>query len=279
MQIIWLKLKLFAKLMLMIAFVLGWLGLAFGSFINALVWRLRHKKDWVKGRSECTHCHHTLQVKDLIPILSWLWLRGKCRYCNKKIEDSPLVELFTAGAFALSYLAWAEGFEGLGLLRFVLWLPLLVILIALAVYDIRYMELPDRLTGAAAVTVIGHLLIRLVIFDGRIDALTSAVLGFLTFGGLFYVLFQISSGRWIGGGDVKLGFVMGVWLGGILPNLLVIFIASLLGTAIAILLLITGRASLKTKIPFGPLLIIAIFTVQLYGERLVDFYKSTFLLI
>jgi len=279
MQIPWLKPKLFDKLMLMIALALGWLGLAFGSFINALVWRLRHKKDWVKGRSQCTHCHRTLQVKDLVPILSWLWLRGKCRYCSKKIEDSPLVELFTAVAFVLSYLAWPEGFEGLGLLRFVLWLPLLVILITLAVYDIRYMELPDRLTGAAAIIVTGQLLIRMVVFDGRIDTITSAILGFVAFGGLFYVLFQVSSGRWIGGGDVKLGFVMGAWLGGILPNLLVIFVASLLGTTIALVLLLTHRAGLKTKIPFGPLLIIAIFTVQLYGERLVDFYKSTFLLI
>jgi len=266
--------------MLMIALVLGWLGLAFGSFINALVWRTRHKKDWVKGRSQCVHCHHTLHAKDLVPVLSWLWLRGKCRYCHKPISAQyPIVELLTAFGFVLSYIAWPEGFEALGLLRFALWLPLLVILIALAVYDIRYMELPDRLTGAAGAIVIGQLLIRLAIFDGRINTLTSAVLGFLAFGGLFYVLFQVSSGRWIGGGDVKLGFVMGAWLGGILPNLLVIFVASLLGTTIALVLLLTHRAGLKTKIPFGPLLIVAIFITQLYGERLINLYKSTFLLI
>ena len=83
----------------MIEFVIGMVGLAFGSFVNALVWRIRHKRDFVSERSECTHCHHVLAWNDLIPVLSWLMLRGKCRYCHKKIDDSPVVEVTTAALF------------------------------------------------------------------------------------------------------------------------------------------------------------------------------------
>ncbi|HSD55741.1 MAG TPA: prepilin peptidase, partial [Candidatus Saccharimonadales bacterium] len=71
----------------MIPLLLIVLGLILGSFVNALVWRLRKNKDWVNDRSECTHCHHKLGPLDLIPVLSWVMLAGKCSYCHKKIED------------------------------------------------------------------------------------------------------------------------------------------------------------------------------------------------
>ena len=77
-------------------------GLVFGSAINAMVWRLKVGKSWVHGRSVCSECVHQLAAKDLVPVFSWLFLGGKCRYCRKPIKDHPIVELVTALVFGLS---------------------------------------------------------------------------------------------------------------------------------------------------------------------------------
>ena len=114
--------------------LVAFLGLLFGSFVNALVWRLRKKRDFVKERSECTHCHHVLEWYDLVPVLSWLSLGGKCRYCHKKIDDSPLTEIGVSVAFAISYAWWPFGFSAAGWALLVLWLVALV-------FSLRYFSM------------------------------------------------------------------------------------------------------------------------------------------
>src|SRR2546427_122886 len=96
----------------MIVLLLILLGLVLGSFVNALVWRLHEHKDWVNDRSECVHCHHKLGPLDLIPVVSYLYLRGKCRYCHQRIEDTPLTELALPLAFVTSYLCWPVALQG-----------------------------------------------------------------------------------------------------------------------------------------------------------------------
>src|SRR5688572_14928277 len=110
-------------------------GLVLGSFVNALVWRLHVRRDWVRDRSECPHCHHKLAALDLIPVLSWLMLRGKCRYCGKPIDDSPLTELALPALFVVSYIFWPQPLVGVGLFEFVLWIVFLTGFLALAIYD------------------------------------------------------------------------------------------------------------------------------------------------
>lgn len=249
------------------------LGLCLGSFINALVWRLRHKRDWIKERSECVHCGHVLAAKDLIPVFSWVSLRGKCRYCGKPIDDTPLTEAITAGLFGISYAAWPEPLGGVGLVAFLVWLPLLTILIALALYDLRYMLLPNRLVAAAAVVVISYTVFR-TLTGGDTGYLLDAGFGLLAFGGLFYALFQISRGKWIGGGDVKLGFVLGAWLADYRLSLLAIFVASFIGTLYVCLLAIRKKVSLTSRLPFGPLLIMGAISMTLFGARLLDWYMN-----
>ncbi len=109
----------------MTPFLLFVCGLVLGSFVNALVWRIREKRTWVNDRSECVHCHHKLAPLDLIPVVSWLFLRGVCRYCKKPISiQYPLVELATGALFVLSYLLWDYGFDSWGLVRFLIgWSP------------------------------------------------------------------------------------------------------------------------------------------------------------
>lgn len=274
----------------MIIAVLVVLGLVFGSFINALVWRL-HEQDArgegaakkgedslsiTRGHSMCSHCHHPLAPKDLVPVLSWLYLRGKCRYCRVKIQDNPLVEVLLPVLFVISYLAWPLALHGVGLYQFYFWLVFLVGFMALAVYDLRWFLLPNRiiypLIGLAMLEVLGTL----VFFHGGWHTLAGAAWGVAFVSGIFYVIFQVSDGQWIGGGDVKLGIVLGLLVGGPLNGLVLIFIASMLGTLVALPLLLAGKASRTSKLPFGPYLLLATAVVTLYGTSLVDWYNRLF---
>lgn len=273
------------------------LGLCFGSFVNALVWRMHEqskpkakrkasdsKLSLAKGRSMCVHCGHELGASDLVPVLSWLSLRGKCRYCKKPISwQYPIVELITALLFIISYLYWPDfqDFQGgtleiAGVVGFVVWLICLVGFMALIVYDLRWMLLPNKiifpllgLAGAGAVTNSA--------LSGSIEPLVSSVAGMAVGGGLFYILFQLSSGKWIGGGDVKLGFLLGLLLGAPSLSFLMLFIASLLGSLVSIPLLISKKVGPKTRIPFGPFLISSAIIVQLFGEHIISWYLDYFM--
>ncbi len=227
----------------------------------------------------CSHCGHRLGVRDLIPVISWLSLGGKCRYCHEKIQDSPAIELTTALLFVLSYLVWPYGFDEEGLFLFMVWLPVLVLLIALFIYDLRHMVLPDKLTfillGLAFVQLAGLL----IFSEGEASLLWSALLGVMALGGFFYALFQVSGGRWIGGGDVKLGLGLGIIAGNLSGALLLLFLASAIGTVVSAVLLLANKASKKTQVPFGPFLVTATIVVQLFGPVIVAWYQNQFLLI
>lgn len=249
-------------------------GLLFGSFINALVWRLHEKRDWVKERSECPHCHHQLAAIDLVPVLSWLFLQGKCRYCHKPIPDSPLVELALPALFVLSYVYWPQPLEGLGLYTFVFWLVFLVGFVALALFDFKWFLLPDvivfPLIGLAAVQLIGGFLF----FGATWRDVAGSLIGAAIMSGLFYAIFVLSKGKWIGFGDVKLAIVLGLLAGGALPALLVLFVASVTGSLLALPLVVTGRATRKSHLPFGPMLITGAIVVVLFGQAIIDWYTN-----
>lgn len=264
------------------------LGLCLGSFINALVYRLhwqeKHPKathaekerySIRKGRSICPNCKKTLKGKDLIPVVSWLLLKGRCRYCDKAISSQyPLVEAVTSLLFIVSYVFWPDSLaSAAGVLAFILWLVLLTGFIALLIYDIKYLILPNRiifpLGGLAAVYIILQ-----TVADNGIATLYSASLGFLIGGGLFYLLFQVSNGSWIGGGDVKLGFLLGALLGGPWPALLLLFLASFLGTLYSLPLMAMRKVKPKSRIPFGPFLIVGAVIVQLFGSRIIEWYNN-----
>jgi prepilin signal peptidase PulO-like enzyme (type II secretory pathway) len=256
----------------MIVLLLAGAGLVLGSFVNALVWRLHEDKDWVTGRSECPNCHHVLAAKDLAPVLSWLWLRGQCRYCSKPIPDSPIVELVLPILFVGSYLLWPQPLTGVGLFAFVLWLVFLVGMLALAVYDFKWFLLPDTivfpLIGLAILQVMGEWLF----FSGSWRGVLGGVFGAGVMSGLFYLIFTVSKGKWIGFGDVKLAVVLGLLAGGAVQALLVLFVASLLGMFWALPLVAMGKASRKSHLPFGPLLIAGLIVVVLFGQDLTDWY-------
>ena len=198
------------------------LGLALGSFVNALVWRLHeqskkksrfNKADLsiLTGRSMCPQCGHQLHAVDLIPVLSWLSLFGKCRYCIKSISwQYPLVELVFTLLLLISYHLWPyDAGSRLFFLQFGVWTLLLMIMMALAVYDQKWMILPTKLVRLAM--ALSVLLTCLIIADeGDYSVLISSLIGSVVLGALFWLIYQISDGKWIGGGDVRLGFAMGL---------------------------------------------------------------------
>lgn len=270
---------------------LALLGIVLGSFVNALVWRLheqvaldgkkgkaankrRQELSIAKGRSMCPHCGHTLTTKDLVPVLSWLWLRGHCRYCKGLISwQYPLVELLTGILFALSYISWPHVLHGAWLFSFVVWLLALVFFVALAVYDLRWFLLPDRLVVPLTVLAAVHTVV-LAVWLQSFSALWQPAVGGLIIFGLFWGLYQVSKGAWIGGGDVKVGFALGLLVGTPLRAFLVIFFASLIGTIVSIPLLARGKSGLKMRIPFGPYLLAATIIVGLYGGHIVSWYEQ-----
>ncbi len=279
----------------LVAVFLFILGIIFGSFINALVWRLREQLDddgnlkqlskkrqqavsISKGRSMCPNCKHELAAKDLVPVFSWLFLQGKCRYCHKTISKQyPLVELLTGVLFVISYLQWPVTLNsGLLVLQFITWLGALVGLIALAVYDVKWMLLPNRVLFPLMYGVIASLAVQFSI--GRpLSDIVNILLAVAIGGGIFWLLYQVSRGKWIGGGDVKLGALLGLLLGSGQLAFLTLFLASIIGIAWIMPALITKKLTNSSKVPFGPFLIVGAYIAMLWGGRLIDWYSITFL--
>ena len=258
-------------------------GLAIGSFINALVWRIhksysskRQKKySLLTGRSMCPKCEHQLEIVDLVPLISWLYLRGRCRYCHKQISAIyPLVEALTTVIFVLTYVFWQQLFNGQGIFDFVFWLIILTLLIALAIYDLKWMLLPNKIIYPLAFLVFAQVLVTVSFFHGRTDYLFGDLLGMLIGCGVFYVLFQLSSGKWIGGGDVKLGAILGLYLGSGAEAILMIFFASVIGSLYSVPMLAKGKMGRKTVIPYGPFLIVAVIILRLCGSSLLSWLRS-----
>jgi prepilin signal peptidase PulO-like enzyme (type II secretory pathway) len=266
------------------------LGLCMGSFVEALTWRLHEqaarqeqgkkpdpKLSMSKGRSMCPNCHHVLGFWDLLPVISWLSLKGRCRYCHKPYGwHSPVIELTTAGLFLLSYFYWPYGFTTSGWVQFGLWLAILVCFVALTLYDLRWLILPNRLVYAL-IAVVGGQVAYLAITQKDPHLVWGALLGVACLAGLFYLLFQVSDGRWIGGGDVKLAIALGLLVGGPLKAILVLFFASIIGLLVSLPPLIKRKQSLNSKVPFGPFLIAATIIVYLFGSSLVTWYTRLLL--
>lgn len=255
------------------------IGAAMGSFAGAVAWRLEKRRDFVRERSECEHCHHVLSPKDLVPILSWLWLRGKCRYCKASIGKSALwLELGVGLAFAVSYVVWPYGFATIGLTLFIVWLLSLVALAILFIYDIRHFLLPDVVIWPLALLGGVIFVLRMMLQGMPIGSWPlEIVLALLPVSGLYAALYIVSGGRWIGFGDVKLGIFIGLALGWQYA-VVALFLSNYLGFLWVLPKLVTGKLDRTAHLPFGPFLIAATFIVFLWGKQILE-YLMKFLLI
>ncbi|XOU94478.1 MAG: prepilin peptidase [Candidatus Kerfeldbacteria bacterium] len=242
------------------------LGLVVGSFLNAVIYRLHVKVSFMRGRSYCPSCKHDLSAKDLVPLFSFLFLRGKCRYCSKKISwQYPLVEFFIMVSFLILY--WQFGLS----LDFFVYLIYTGFLAVIFVYDLKYYLILDKVSIPAI--VVAFLLSFFVLEIGIVSLLISVLIG----GGFFLLQFVISKGKWIGGGDIRLGVLMGLMLG--YPVILVaLFIAYILGSVIGVVLIAGKKKKWKSQVPFGTFLSIATYIAFIFGEYIVNYYQDLFLL-
>jgi len=237
------------------------LGLAIGSFLNVVIFRLAKGKSFLKGRSYCPKCKHQLGAKDLIPLFSFIFQKSRCRYCKKKISSLyPLVELAAGLTFLLVYFNFGLSLKSL------VYIIYSCFLIIIFVYDLRHHLILDKVTiPAIIIAFLASFFLKVSFFS----ILFGAIIG----GGFFFIQFAASRGKWIGGGDIRLGVLMGLILGW--EKLIVaLVIAYLSGALVALMFLITKKKGLKSKLPFGTFLSLGTFVTLLYGSQMIDWYLS-----
>lgn len=240
-------------------------GLSVGSFLNCVIWRLE-KEESLMGRSYCPNCKHKLIWLDLIPVSSYFYLKGKCRYCNKKISiQYPLVEIITGLIFLLIFRFYpAYNLQEFIALCFMLYVSCSMIVIF--VYDLRHYMIPDKvLLPAIAITFIYQLVINSKphILNYLLSALITA--------GFFLAIYLMSKGEWMGFGDVKLAILLGLVLG--FPNILLgIFLGFLFGAIIGGGLIFLNKKELKSQMPFAPFLIAGTGVAMFFGDNIINWY-------
>lgn len=248
-------------------------GLVVGSFMNNYVWRVFTEESIIAGRSRCPKCKHELSWRDLVPVMSWLFLRGRCRYCDVAISRQyPAFEVVVAVMVAISALVWQ--FDGaLSIAQFGVWIFITGLFVALAVYDIRWMLLPNRMLKALFALIVVYQLLN---FAGGAELsvwLISPLLAGAAAFGFFYMLFILGKGNWMGGGDVKLVFLLGLLLGGA-KTAVAMFLAFNVAAIISVAMLAAKVFSRKDLIPFGPYLLMAAWVALLFGNHLIEWYLT-----
>jgi len=243
------------------------LGLIFGSFIAAWVSRAHREMSVWSGRSHCVSCQYTLQAIDLIPVASFLLLKGKCRSCETPISKHYI---FTEVLTGVVFLGLAV-FYGVNFFLvsppFLFSLLASIFLIAVLVSDLSYQEIPFSMTAYPA------LLLFIMAFGLGLASWQDMIVGAIIAGGFFLLQYVLSKGKWIGFGDVALGMLMGVILGW-QKTLLALFFAYVGGGIISVILLARKKANKKTALPFGVFLSLATFVALLWGEKIIDWYLS-----
>jgi len=248
-------------------FVVILLGLIIGSFINCLIYRLKNKKS-LSGRSFCPNCKKQINWYDNIPLLSYFLLRAKCRWCQKPISNQyPVVELITAILFLVVFLAtYNLQLTTYNLLLILRNWTFTAFLIIIFIYDFKYYLIPDKISlPAIAIALIFNIFLYNIFINYLLAALIAA--------GFFFLQFIVSRGQWIGGGDIRLGLLIGLMLGW--PNVLAaLIIAYILGSIIGLGLIITKRATMKSQVPLGTFLSVGTLVALLWSEQIINWYLN-----
>lgn len=236
-------------------------GCCIGSFLNVVIYRLPQGKSLSKERSFCYGCGKQIKAYDLIPVLSWCILRGKCRNCKSKISVRyALVELFTGLCCVTTF--YYLGFSLATILKF----AFVAILICVALIDHDTMEIPNKLPISIAICSVPLFFLQTEVTV--VDRLIGSVVVSLP---LLIIAVLIQGG--FGGGDIKLMAATGLILGWKL-NLVAFVIGLLIGGLQAIILLAMKKVDRKSHTPFGPSLCIGLFIAMLFGYQLIDWYWS-----
>lgn len=248
------------------------LGLAIGSFLNVLIYRVPRNLGFGFSRSFCPSCKEKIRFYDNVPILSYLILGGKCRYCKARISAVyPLVEFLNAAAYIFFF--WTYGLT----VNFGAFAFLSSILIAIFFIDLDFQIIPDLLTVPGIIVGLG------VSFAPGGLGIVSSAIGLLVGGGALYLIALL--GDWLfkkesmGGGDIKMAAMLGAFLGW-QKVIFVFFASAVIGLLISIMVMFFSRKLRSTRvIPFGPFLAVAAFIAAIYGDNIISFYLNNFLTI
>lgn len=245
-------------------------GSAIGSFLNVVIFRLKSGKSIAFGRSECSSCEKKLSAKDMIPIVSFLMLRGRCGYCGKKLSyQYVLVEIVTALLFLAVFLflggeSFAQTFDVSELLSLLMYAAFASLFVVIFVYDLKHYEILNKVVLFGC----GLWVVSLFILPVSIE---SAVIGAFSYGFFMLLLFVLSSGKWIGGGDVKLAFLIGAIVG--FPGVLATFFITYIGGALVALVLIgVSKKKFGDKIPFGTFMTVGAVLSFFIADAMIKWY-------
>lgn len=239
-------------------------GLAVGSFLNVCIYRIPLGQTVVTTPSHCFHCGANLRPWDLIPIFSFLLLGGKCRYCKAKLSwQYPLVEFITGLLFVAAFYQWGISWSALAMAVF------FSVLVVATVIDLYHRIIPDGLLLVAGVLGLP------LVYLQSLDTLKWGVIGFLTAGLVMYLIAVVSKGG-MGGGDIKLAAIMGLYLS-LKPVALALLLAFVLGGVIGLVLLASGKKGRKDALPFGPFLAMGSVLAALAGDKMIHWYIGIWL--
>lgn len=242
------------------------LGASIGSFLNVVIYRLPRGESIITPPSHCPKCNHRLVLWDLIPVFSYIFLRGRCRYCGERISIRYLlVEGFLGLCFSILFLNFDFTFFTLKSLIFIsLLLPIFFI-------DLEHMIIPDILSIPSAISGIV-----LSLFEGRlIESLKGGIVIGIILLLIYFLALIFYKQEGMGQGDIKLGLLLGSFLG-LKLGMLSLVLGFILGGLVSIVLIILKTKRLKEYIPFGPFLIISGIFSYFWGEKLINFYLSLF---
>ena len=268
------------------------LGSAVGSFVGVIVDRVMGNEAIWKGRSHCDHCRHKLHWNDLIPVFSYFMLKGKCRYCHEKLSlFYPIIEIVTGVTYAVvAFALFGGAWYFIGNLNYLLLLlfyyALIGSLIAILFTDMKFGIIPFKVVlFAVVITLAWYLLIPSLYFSslelqmlGLQTNLLNAIASGLGVALFFFSLFFFTKGRGMGFGDVVYAFLMGFILG--FPKvLLALYLAFITGAIIALFLVASKKKKFKGgTIPFGPFLVFGTIVSMLWGNTIIGYVLSYFML-
>lgn len=238
-------------------------GVLVGSFLNTVIRRTPQGESALLGRSRCQHCKHQLAWYEIIPFVSFFIQGGTCRYCQKKISwVYPIVEAATGLLFLLAYqyIGWS--------LELLVVLVIMAYLVIIFFIDALYSIIPDSIVLPGIITAL--------IFGFMKElGFTSILFGMVLGAGFFLVQFLVSRGRWVGGGDIRLGLMMGACLGA-RGVLIALFLSYITGAMVAIALLIFKRKKMQDHIPFGTFLSASTIILILWNQEIMNYAQKIF---
>lgn len=234
----------------MVLFILFLYGLAVGSFLNVLIDRLPNEESVLWGHSHCDYCKKRLRWFELIPVFSYIILGGKCQRCQKKLSlQYPIIELLTGILFVWIHSPFI-----------ILACAVLVIFVA----DLKYQIIPDQMLIIILLFLLPNM--------RSVDHVVAGIAGFL----FFWLLWFFTKGKGMGFGDVKLAGLIGLGLG--MPlTIVALYIAFLTGAMLGVILLLGRVVGMKSKIAFGPFLLVGAIGAQVWGQQLISLWHAFFI--